>query len=216
MEANQVANQAITSRLDQARRQSSDISELIGVCKGVLADGVVCFDEAVFMLKWFEHHTEVKKVWPAEPLYGALNDFLEDGILDEKEESQLIDILEAITGSAVEVEYRDGSINPQNPAVALPYTHPEKISHETRNFVLAGTFSTGNRGQCERLVERLGGNVQKAPSKNTHYLIVGGVGCEKWLQSSFGRKIEKAVLLREAGCNIEIVSEQDWVASCRA
>ncbi|ERL01426.1 hypothetical protein O999_06660 [Pseudomonas putida LF54] len=47
-------------------------------------------------------------------------------------------------------------------------------------------------------------------SKKIHYLVIGSIGNEQWLHSSYGTKIKKAVEIREAGANIAIVSEAHW------
>ncbi|MNF12093.1 hypothetical protein D3C80_2134780 [compost metagenome] len=47
-------------------------------------------------------------------------------------------------------------------------------------------------------------------SKKIHYLVVGAIGNEQWLHSTYGTKIKKAVELREAGAPLAIVSEEHW------
>jgi hypothetical protein len=40
--------------------------------------------------------------------------------------------------------------------------------------------------------------------------VIGEYATDAWQNSSFGRKIEKAVAMREAGSPISIVSEAHW------
>jgi len=42
---------------------------------------------------------------------------------------------------------------------------------------------------------------------STDYLVIGEIGSSNWVHSSFGRKIEKAMELKEKG-RISIVSEK--------
>ena len=50
-------------------------------------------------------------------------------------------------------------------------------------------------------------------SKKVHYLVVGEIGNEQWLHSTYGTKIKRAVELREEGHPIAIISEKHWQAS---
>jgi len=197
----------ISARINAGMRQSRDINELIGLCKGVLADGVVNFSEAVFMLEWLEAHRECLNIWPASELYATLDTFLEDGKLDSNEESQLLGTLIGITGIPVKIE-REG-IDVSTTSTSLPLSEPpEGLVFTDRNFVLTGTFELGTRPSCERLVAEKGGITQKTPTKATHYLVVGSIGSRDWAHSSFGRKIQKAAEMRRSGLDIAIISEQ--------
>lgn len=55
-----------------------------------------------------------------------------------------------------------------------------------------------------------GGEIAPGVSKKIHYLVVGEIGNEQWLHSTYGTKIKKAVELREGGSPLAIVSEQHW------
>jgi hypothetical protein len=92
-----------TERLSKARLASRDISELIGLCKGVLADGTVNIMEAEFLIHWLESHRIVVDHWPADILYRTLGNALEDGVLSNEEEGELVGLLAEITGAPVRV-----------------------------------------------------------------------------------------------------------------
>lgn len=203
--------ESISARINAGMRQSRDINELIGLCKGVLADGVVNFAEAVFMLEWLEAHTDCLNIWPASELYATLDSFLEDGVLDSSEESQLLGTLVGITGVPVRLEREGGEA--VSTSSTLPLYEPEgAIDFMGRNFVLTGKFEFGPRGDCERLVIDLGGVAQKAPTKATNYLVVGNIGSRDWAHSSFGRKIQKAAEMRRNGIDLYIISESKLVS----
>jgi hypothetical protein len=55
-----------------------------------------------------------------------------------------------------------------------------------------------------------GGVCDADVTKRTNYLIIGTFGTRDWLHTSFGRKIEKAVSLRESGLRIAIAAEDHW------
>ena len=212
---------SLTERLSRARLESRDISELIGLCKGVLADGVVSYQEAFCILQWLEEHPIVVDAWPASVLYQSLDNMLEDGSLDSDEEKALLDLLVGITGVPVRVEVAevtedsfvlDSMERTLNTSATLPVHEPELgLIFQDKNFVMTGKFVFGLRRECEAAVRERGGNTQKGVTKATNYLVVGEIGSAEWAHSSFGRKIEKAVYMREAGHDTYIVREQVWV-----
>jgi len=53
-------------------------------------------------------------------------------------------------------------------------------------------------------------------TQETGYLFTGIHATDGWAHATFGRKIEKAVTLREKGLPIAIIGEQHWVAQLRA
>ena len=211
---------SLTERLSRARLGSRDISELIGICKGVLADAMISYQEAFFILQWLEEHRIITDVWPASILYQSLDNMLEDGFLDSDEEKDLLGLLVEITGVPVRVEVaevtEDGVVldsmeRTLNTPATLPVHEPESgLIFEDKKFVMTGKFVFGPRGECEAAVKERGGNTQKGVTKATNYLVVGEIGSAEWAHSSFGRKIEKAVYMREEGHDIYIVREQVW------
>ena len=92
-------------RLLKARLNCIDISELFGVCKGVLADGRVNLKEVDFIYKWLEDYADVKDIWPADVLHDTLGKVLEDGAISSDEEEELVELLTEITGVPVMVQF---------------------------------------------------------------------------------------------------------------
>ncbi len=45
--------------------------------------------------------------------------------------------------------------------------------------------------------------------------VIGAIGSRDWIHSTHGRKIERAVELREQGTGIYILSEEYWADSIR-
>jgi hypothetical protein len=88
----------MSQRLSEARFNSIDIPELIGLCKGVLADGTINLAEAEFIQSWLIKHVDVLALWPADELHTLLTTVLEDGKLSVAEEAELVELLEDITG----------------------------------------------------------------------------------------------------------------------
>lgn len=59
------------------------------------------------------------------------------------------------------------------------------------------------------MLER-GGEIAMGVSKKVHYLMVGEIGNDQWLHSTYGKKIKKTVELREDSAPLAIISEQHW------
>ena len=93
----------MTERLSSARYDSIDIPELIGLCRGVLADGTINLAEAKFILKWLNERSSVLETWPADELHKLLCTVLADEALSEDEEAELSELLEEIIGDPVSV-----------------------------------------------------------------------------------------------------------------
>ncbi len=215
----------LTERLSNARRQSQHITELIGLCRGVLADGAVNIQEATFILQWLNDRPQILKTWPADYLYRILGEILARGGLANEDESELAGLLAEITGAPVKVIYSTDT-SKENPAkvvertlntpTELPINYPKHgMEFKGRYFVLTGTFSQGSRMVCEEIVRASGGVSQKNVTGSTNYLVIGSIGSESWAHSSFGRKIEKAVYTRESGQEIYIVNEEYWIEQLR-
>lgn len=76
-------------------------------------------------------------------------------------------------------------------------------------FVLTGDFDHGTKDEISEKIEKSGGTVKKGVTQKTNYLVVGGLGNDKWKYGTYGGKIEKAKELQTKGFDIHIISESD-------
>jgi NAD-dependent DNA ligase len=195
---------APTAAVHAKKRRDRDTNELIGVCRGVLADGVVDATEARFLLDWLERRSDLRNVFPFDILLERLADALRDGVLDEAEE---VDLLQSIV-SLVGGEHASDSASL---ATSLPLDNPQpRVEHAGASFVVTGTFAFGPRVSVVRAIEDRGGRLMAAVSPRTSYVVVGEVGSRDWVHSSFGRKIQAAADLRSEGHQIRLISERRW------
>ncbi|HJL61778.1 MAG TPA: BRCT domain-containing protein [Pseudomonadales bacterium] len=190
-----------------SRIQDRLIDELIGVCRGVIADGIVDENEAIFLGQWIENHREIADRWPVNILYARLTEMLKDGVLSESEEAELLSTLRDITGES-------SLFQEPNRSTTLPLDIPlPDIEFEGKTFCLTGRFVFGSTLDCEETIAELGGSLADSPARGTDYLIIGEMCSPDWVHTTFGRSIEHAVELREQGSPIAIVSEEHWVNS---
>ncbi|MEG3437668.1 BRCT domain-containing protein [Pannus brasiliensis CCIBt3594] len=90
------------------------------------------------------------------------------------------------------------------------------IEHVGKLFCLTGDFSFGSRRDSEAAVTNSGGVLEKNVTTRLDYLIVGTKDNPDWKHANFGRKIEKAIELREKTGKPLIISESDWIESIKS
>lgn len=195
------------ARRNGARLEDRATSELIGICRGVLADGVVCEQEAAFLLGWIERHEALADEYPFSLLYGRLAAALQDGVLDADEEADLLDSMVGLVGGERRIEGEVGA----SLASSLPLCRPAPdVDHRGRIFVVTGTFEFGARADVVNAIAAMGGRVHGNVVQSVNYLVIGAAASRDWAHSSYGRKIEKAVEYRAGGVPIAIISEAHW------
>jgi NAD-dependent DNA ligase len=101
-------------------------------------------------------------------------------------------------------------------SASLPYNYPLPmvIKFEGKKFCLTGKFdwSFGPRSDIEQAVRDAGGETQKNVTKETDFLVIGDAGNRDWIHSTYGRKVERAVALRDAGQALAIIPEHQIVS----
>lgn len=180
-------------------------AELLGMGRGLIADGKVNQDEAEALLAFLEAQADL----PQEPLALELREqvrgMLADGALDEEESARLYGTLGELVGG-------EQALGECLRATTLPLDKPApEVTFEGKKFCLTGNFS-GDRKECAADIEARGGTVQNHVSGKTDYLVIGEYASPAWKQSSYGGKIEKAVELKAAGKGVKIVAEKILLA----
>lgn len=186
-----------------------NIDELIGISRGIISDGVVNTKEGVFLLDWIKKHFDAYDLnsYPVNTIYDRLSNTLKDGIIDNEESKELLELLTSFTGDKPIVE----QIASMSSTLPLCNPYPD-VNFEDKNFCLTGAFTIGTRAKVEELIQDLGGIAQKNPTLKTNYLVIGILGSGEWIHSSYGRKIEKAVELRDInGKDLKIISEEHFI-----
>lgn len=191
-------------------RRSADA--LSGLVAGISADGFINQQEAEFLENWIATNLVHLDDPVINLLYRRLSDMLSDGVLDADESAELLEMLQAFAGlSAERPRPSDNAFTPSN---CLPLNKPEpKLEWSGHLYVFTGVMAYGPRKHCEEVVVNRGGQIAPTISRKVHYLVVGEIGNEQWLHSTYGTKIKRAVELREEGHPMAIISEKHWQAS---
>lgn len=192
------------------RSQNRAIELLLGIVTGMIADETLHDKEIQFLRSWLQEHPDVAAVWPGSIVAATIRDTLSDGIITEPERAHLLKVLQSlsvndfsITGSAA------------SEVLQLPIDDTAAINVQDRHVCHTGEFLYGTRAKCEQLTVSAGGTPTGTVTKKVSYLVVGTNVSPSWAHSSFGRKIEQAIALQQAGHHIAIVSEQRWLNSLK-
>lgn len=200
--------QPFNVRFNRARRAERDLCELLGLARGLLADGVVSTSEAQLLHDWVARHADTLDHWAVRTIHQRLITHFADGCIDDAERADLKLLLDRLVSGEV------SAICGADAATALPLDQPPpKIQWNEMTYVFTGKFAFGPRRDCEREVERRGGTCESSVTKRTTFLVIGTFGSRDWVHSAFGRKIEKAVSYREAGVRLHIVAEDHWAGA---
>lgn len=198
--------QPFNVQFNRAGRTERDLSELLGLAKAMLSDGEVNQAEATYLRAWGSNHPDALAQWPTNLIFARLHTYFADGHIDEAERLQLHELLSALVGgtASLVLGYEGASTLPLDVPPPLICWGPKDV------YVFTGRFAYGTRAHCEREVTQRGGTCEKTITKRTGFVVIGTFGSRDWAHSSYGRKIQHAVRLREKGSKIRIVGEDHW------
>lgn len=200
--------QPFSASMNQARRATRDVCELLGIVKGVLFDGVFSDDEARALARWMETHPDAHADWAVRTVWERLNRAMVDGVIDDGERADLVATMDALVGGTMT------TVTGTDAATSLPLDDPLPVVEWTGHlYIFTGKFAYGTREACEREVEQRGGACTGSITRRTTYLVIGTFGSRDWATTSYGRKIQAAVDLRTRGTPLRIVCEDHWAAA---
>jgi len=192
-------------RFNSRRVNERNIDELIGMSRMIIADGKVDQAEAESLHKILIYMSSRYENSIVQNLLNRVTDMLQDNYLDEEESSELLETLTKFTGD----DFDAGELAK---STSLPLDEPEpKVVIKDSNFCFTGTFMFGARKDCKKAIENAGG-FETSLKAVTDYLVIGNYATDSWVHSSYGRKIEKAVDMKEKGHHIKIISESHWAS----
>jgi hypothetical protein len=185
-------------------------SEVVGVLRGIIADGQVSDEEIVFLGKWLVINREFAEIWPFNELAAKVGTILQSRRFTQGDCEDIYALIDRITGD------QGASPEFENTPTTFPLTSPAPaIVFHQRNFVLTGKFIFGTRKQCEAAILARGGNCLQSITLRTDYLVIGSLASRDWFNTAWGRKIQKAAEYKEK-CQICIVNESHWNEAIRS
>jgi hypothetical protein len=205
-------NQHIPFTYNAYMLEDRTINELIGLAKGIAADGLINKDEGLFLLGWLQRNAKYAENTIINILFSRVKVMLQDNVLDHEEQEELLQLLRSISGDQGQVHRQEAT------AASFPLDNPPPpIIIENKCFCLTGTFAYGPRKICEEAIIEKWGLVKTTISNWVDYLVIGNLCSEQWIHTTYGRKIEKAMQLRDDpskirpyGERIAIIHEDHW------
>lgn len=195
----------LQTRYHRARLDDRQITELVGLARGLIADGQLNDSEIEYLEKWLVASEGITSNPIVADLVRRIAEARADGEVDENERADLHAVLSKLTGS------EDFEIGEALKSTTLPLCEPNpEVKFQGQRFAFTGTFVYGSRKDCETAVTERGGKVGSV-RMDTAFLVIGQYASDEWVQSSYGRKIEKAVEYRDTrGLPLHIISEELW------
>jgi NAD-dependent DNA ligase len=199
-----MAERELRNRFGSERISDRQIDELIGIAKGIAADGTINDGEVGFLQKWLAANSDISSQPVIRTLYERVSDILSDGTVDEDEKADLLDTLNRFSD-------RDFELGEALKATTLPICNPAPdLKFYGKRYCFTGTFNFGDRKRCEGAVIERGGEAGSL-TKATEVLVIGVYATDSWKHSTFGNKIIKAAEMRDRHrVPICLVSEQHW------
>lgn len=182
---------------------------LIGIVTGVVADGHLHESEILLLNTWLAENAEVATVWPGSAIARMLRTVLDDGVITPDEQAHLLQELQKLVGSDFS---ETGSVTAN--VSGLPYDHDASLHIAGSAICHTGVFMYGTRAACEKLTEEAGGMPLPNVTRKTSYLVVGTHVSPAWANTSYGRKIQQAMELKQSGHPIAIIAEEWWLKAC--
>jgi NAD-dependent DNA ligase len=181
------------------------MDQLLRLCSGFVRDNYLSEDEIRELGAWLTQHEEVLVEWPGSVIADRVQEVLADGIITDEERVGLQKLLEKAAGTRPEVKVA------LTLATRLPVDEPPpKVVFEGRGFCFTGDFIFGSRQRCERSVFERGGLCHDKVITATDFLVIGTLASPRWAHEVYGRKIEAAVLSKNSGRSVAIISEEHW------
>src|SRR6187551_1230181 len=154
-------------RFSNKRLEDRNLDTLIGLAKGLVADGVINQQECEFLREWLRGAQAEAPSAMTSDLLRQVDRFLADGRLDEGEAAELLSTLRRTVG----VESAEGEARKPS---QLPLNDPAPLVHPGSNlFLFTGTFTFGTRQQCHAALQGRGGLVAEKVTKSLNFLVIG-------------------------------------------
>ena len=125
------------NRFSNDRLNSRQVDELIGLARGLIADGNINQAEVDFLQTWLVNNLAISHQPLIATLYDRVRDILADGVADSDECADLLAALARFTAGEVE-------LGEASKATTLPLCDPApSLTFAGKQYCFTGTFSFG-------------------------------------------------------------------------
>lgn len=183
------------------------INQLLGFLSGIAADDELNDSEILTLIEWLNQNASIMDNWPASIIVSKLNNILKDGEITYEDKEDLLQIIKKLTGVYFSETGDCSGLTTEC------FDEVDSIDHANVGYCFTGKFNSGHRKEVEAKATGLGAFITKGVNFETRYLVIGTQASRDWKFSSHGRKIEKAMNLKEKGHEIYVISEAQWMAA---
>jgi NAD-dependent DNA ligase len=188
---------------------TSEIQKLHGIVDGITSDGVISIEEIKSLRRWMLEHEHLSGLWPFDEIDALTMQVLADGKINREEHELLMYFFEDFVSKPGSRAVDAVTVSTPPLIVGVCAATPE-ILFADRFFCFTGKSKKSSREEIRELVEKVGASFSSDVSKKLDYLIIGADGNPCWTYSCYGRKVERAVELRQQGHKLLIVHENDF------
>ncbi len=183
------------------------INEFLGLISGIVSDDIVNAQELKYILGWISTHEDVINHPITNDVSNRVVEFTKIKNPSPEEESALLTFLKKTTGT---------NFGETGAVTIDPLDHfadtVETMTHTNSRICFTGVFKKGSRKEVEAIATELGATTSRTPSRSINYVIIGSQISPDWKHTSFGRKIQRAIELRDEGYPLYILTEKHWLS----
>lgn len=182
------------------------IQVLMGVLAGIAADQKLEDSEADALLEWADDWMHLRGLWPYDEIEAIVTTIVARNRVAEHGR-RLLMLAEEFPVAGLTERCQDATVPLSISGVC---TVDPTIVFEDRGFAFSGESRKCIRCELEGHVLRRGGRVLKSITKDIDFLVVCDEGNELWAFACYGRKVERAYMMRREGHRVQIVAERDF------
>jgi len=189
---------------------TSDMQVLHGMLHGILADGRITKLELENLQQWLYANEHLQGSYPYDEISALILGVLEDNVVSKEEE----DFLKVYFGQFANIDLKmseDEIANIKSIMTKQGICAVDPVINiQNSLFSFTGKSTHGTRKDIANVITTNGGDFNDRVIEKTNYLIVGNDGNPCWAFACYGRKVEKAIKLRQEGSHILIINELDF------
>lgn len=187
---------------------TADLQRLTAIIDGIGADGIINEKELAGLSDWLDEHSHLRRSWPYEEILSIVTGVLADGRIEATELKLLENFLAEVSAVGTSVNSTTTGGETLSPITGLCAVCPE-VLFEGRTFCLSGRFSRFSSKELADKILAAGAQIASEVHPQVDYLIIGSDGNPCWTYACYGRQVENAVRLRQAGHTLLLVHEND-------
>ncbi|MCR8724004.1 BRCT domain-containing protein [Frigidibacter sp. ROC022] len=201
------------SEIDPTCTKSS-LNRFLGFCRGIVCDGRITLHEAQGLISYIERNPSIRDVVGVRQIFVTCADAIADGIIDDTESNEICDAIGHVVGDS----YGDTGLAQTGGVANFEEYKISDINSDLENkrVVLTGSFSVSPRRIMEERISGFGAIVERAVTRKTDYLFIGGNASRDWIELNRGTKMIKSLKLRQTSNRPLFVSEHQFLRLSKA